>query len=70
MYDIHTSKRNDKEADFSAPIYAASERDPQLCIDYVVTDMIGRGLPQHKIVIGISTHAHAWNIKDGSTLTG
>lgn len=70
MYDVQTSRRNDKEADFSAPIYAASERDPQLCVDYTVTDMITRGLPANKIVIGIPTYAHSWNIKEGATSTG
>lgn len=69
-YDVQTAARNEKEADFSAPIYAPSERDPQLCIDYQVTDMITRGMPANKIVIGIPTHAQAWNIEEGSTSTG
>lgn len=70
MFDVQTAGRNDKEADFSAPIYAPSERDPQLNIDYQVKDIIKRGLPANKVVVGISTHAHAWNIKEGATLTG
>lgn len=69
-FDFQTSKRNDKEADFSAPIYSPSERDPQLCVDYQVTDLINRGMPSNKIVIGIATHAQAWNLKDGATSTG
>jgi chitinase len=69
-FDVQTPERNKKEVDFPAPLYLPSDRNPELNIDYQVTDLIGRGFPAKKIIVGIPTYGRAWAIKDGATSTG
>jgi chitinase len=70
FFDVQTPERNKKEADFSAPIYAPSERDKELNVDFQVTNLITLGFPANKIIVGIPTHGRTWKIEEGSTSTG
>ncbi|KAL7015299.1 hypothetical protein ACKWTF_016391 [Chironomus riparius] len=69
-FDVQTPLRNKEEADYAAPLYKPSERNPELNIDFQVTDLLARGVPTSKIVVGIPTFARAWKIEDGATSTG
>lgn len=69
-FDFHTPQRNDKEADYAAPIYAPSERHPEQNIDFQVTNLLSRGVPATKIVVGIPTFGRGWVINEGATATG
>lgn len=70
VFDVQTPARNDKEADFSAPLHAPSERNPELNVDYQVKSLMSRGFPANKIVIGIPTFGRVWSFDDGATSTG
>lgn len=54
-FDVQTPLRTKKEADFNSPLYAPSDRNPELNVDYQVTDLIKRGFPAAKINVGIPT---------------
>lgn len=69
-FDVQTPQRNKKEADYPAPLYPLSERNPELNADYQVTSLIGRGVPASKIVLGIPTFGRVWSIAEGVTSTG
>jgi GH18 family chitinase len=69
-FDFQTPQRNPKEADFSAPLYTPSERNPELNIDFQVTNLLTRGIPTSKIVVGIPTYGNAWKIDKDVTATG
>ena len=69
-FDQQTPERNKKEADFTAPLYPLSERNPELNIDYQVTDLMGRTSPASKIVVGIPTYGRVWKIEKEKTATG
>lgn len=70
VFDVQTPQRNKKEVDYPAPLYALSERNPELNVDFQVTCLIGRGFPANKIVIGIPTFGRAWTIEEGASQTG
>lgn len=69
-FDVQTPDRNKKEADYPAPLYALSERNPELNVDYQVTSLIGRGFPASKIILGIPTFGRIWALEEGVTTTG
>lgn len=69
-FDVQTPERNKKEVDFPAPLYLPSERNPELNVDFQVTDLINRGFPAGKIVVGIPTFGRSWEIEEGATSTG
>lgn len=69
-FDVQTTQRNKKEVDYTAPLYAPSDRNPELNIDFQVTNLINRGVPGAKIVVGIPTYGQVWQIEEGSTSTG
>lgn len=69
-FDAQNPHRNKNEADFPAPLYLPADRNPEMNIDYQVTDLIARGFPANKIVVGIPTFGRAWEIKEGATATG
>jgi GH18 family chitinase len=69
-FDFQTPVRNPKEADYAAPIYAPSERNPEFNVDYQVNNLLQRGVPATKIVLGIPTFARVWKIEEDATLTG
>lgn len=70
VFDVQNPTRNKKEADYPAPLYAPSERNSELNVDFQVTNLIARGVPAAKIVIGIPTFGRVWHIEDGKTSTG
>lgn len=70
VFDVQTPARNKKEADYPAPLYAPSERNPELNVDFQVTNLIARGVPAAKIVIGIPTFGRVWSIEEDKTTTG
>lgn len=69
-FDQQTPARNKEEADFPAPLYKLSDRNPELNVDFQVTDLMGRQAPANKIVIGIPTYGRVWQLEDGKTSTG
>jgi chitinase len=69
-FDAQTPYRNEKEVDFPAPLYLPSDRNPELNVDYQVQDLLNRGFPAGKIVVGIPTYGRTWVIEDGATATG
>lgn len=69
-YDVQTPARYTEEADYASPLYSATERNPELNVDYQVTNLLGRGVPPSKIVVGIPTFARAWKIEEDATATG
>jgi chitinase len=69
-YDFATPERNPKEADFAAPLYALSERNPELNADSQVAWWLGQRAPATKIVLGIPTFGRAWELDSDSGLTG
>lgn len=70
VFDVQIPSRTKKEADYPAPLYAPSERNPELNVDFQVTNLIARGVPASKIIIGIPTFGRVWQIEDGKTSTG
>lgn len=70
VFDVQTPQRYNKEADYPAPLYTLSERNPELNVDFQVTNHIGRGFPANKIIIGIPTFGRIWALEEGSTTTG
>jgi GH18 family chitinase len=69
-YDYQTPQRYKDKADYAAPLFTPSERNPELNANFQVTDLVARGVPSNKIVLGIPTFGRGWNIKDGATATG
>lgn len=69
-FDFYTPERNPKEADFFAPLYPLSERDPELCADAQVNWWISNRVPATKIILGIPTYGRAWELDSDSGLTG
>ena len=70
VFDVQTPERNKKEVDYPAPLYTPSERNPELNIDFQVSNLIKEGFPANKIVVGIPTFGRVWEIEEGSTQTG
>lgn len=70
VFDVQTPQRNKKEADFPAPLYTPSERNPELNIDYQVSNLLGRGVPSSKLIVGIPTYGRVWQLEEDKTLTG
>jgi GH18 family chitinase len=69
-FDFQTPARNPKEADYAAPIYTPSERNAEFNVDFQVNDLLKRGVPATKIVLGIPAFGRVWKIEEDSTLTG
>lgn len=69
-FDVQTTKRNPKEADFPAPIYPLEERDSRLNIDSQFTELQQKGLVPEKIVIGVPTYGHVWKLEKDATISG
>jgi chitinase len=70
MFDVFTPYRNKKEADYPAPLYPPSERNPEHNIDFQVTNLVARGFPASKIVIGIPTFGRTWEFEESASSTG
>lgn len=69
-FDFYTPERNPKEADFAAPLYPLSERNPDLNVDSQVTYWLNNRAPATKVVVGIPTFGRAWELDSESGLTG
>lgn len=69
-FDFYTPERNPKEADFAAPLYPLSERNPDLNVDSQVTYWLSSRAPATKVVVGIPTFGRAWELDSDSGLTG
>jgi chitinase len=69
-FDVQTPDRNPKEADHPAPLYPMSERNPELNVDFQVTDLLRKTAPSVKIVVGIPTYGRAWKLEKDVTATG
>lgn len=69
-FDFYTPERNPKEADFAAPLYPLSERNPDLNVDSQVSYWLSSRAPATKVVVGIPTFGRAWELDSDSGLTG
>lgn len=69
-YDFQTWERNNYEADYSAPIYALTNRIPESNVDFQVNLWLQHGAPPQKLIVAIPTHARSWKLTKDSTRTG
>lgn len=69
-FDVQIPSRTKKETDYPAPLYAPSERNPELNVDFQVTNLVSRGVPASKIVVGIPTFGRVWQLEKDATATG
>ncbi|CAG9136023.1 Chitinase-like protein en03 [Plutella xylostella] len=69
-FDYFTPERNEKEADYTAPIYAPQNRHPEQNVDAAVKYWRNAGAPPTKIVVGIATYARTWKLDSDSEIAG
>lgn len=69
-FDVYTPARNPKEADYTSPILAVSDRNTEETVDAWASYLIANQLPANKIVVGLPTFGRAWKIEQDATLTG
>nr|XP_021205993.2 chitinase-like protein EN03 isoform X3 [Bombyx mori] len=69
-YDYYTPTRNNKEADYTAPIYTPQNRNPLQNADAAVTYWLTSGAPSQKIVLSIATFGRTWKLDADSEIAG
>jgi len=69
-FDFSTPDRYKETADFPAPLYELSERNPEFNVHYQVQYWLNNNCPATKINVGIPTYGRAWKMTDDSGLTG
>lgn len=69
-FDFHTADRNPEVADFPAPLYELSERNPEFSVNYQVNYWLNNHCPASKINVGIATYARSWKMTKDSGPTG
>ncbi|ALC42082.1 CG5210 [Drosophila busckii] len=69
-FDFFTPERNPELADYSAPIYELSERNPEFNIDAQVKFWLRHSCPASKINVGVPTYGRPWKLSEDSGDTG
>uniref|UniRef100_A0A1A9WQR7 GH18 domain-containing protein n=1 Tax=Glossina brevipalpis TaxID=37001 RepID=A0A1A9WQR7_9MUSC len=69
-FDYVTPYRVPKIADYTAPIYPLSDRDPSHNIDYQVEYWLNHTKATSKLVLGIPAYGRSWIMTKESGLTG
>ncbi|EDW10538.2 LOW QUALITY PROTEIN: moj9 [Drosophila mojavensis] len=69
-FDFYTPQRNPELADYTAPIYELSERNPEFNVDAQVKFWLRHSCPASKINVGVATYGRPWKMTDDSGDTG
>ncbi|XP_055640117.1 chitinase-like protein Idgf4 [Toxorhynchites rutilus septentrionalis] len=69
-FDMQTSERNPKEADYAAPIYELNDRVAGNNVDGLVRVWLSNNAPASKLIVSIPTHGRGWKLTEDSGLTG
>jgi len=69
-FDFFTPQRNPEVADYIAPIYELSERNPEFNVAYQVKYWLRNNCPGSKINVGVATYGRPWKLTDDSGETG
>nr|QFZ95576.1 imaginal disc growth factor [Hepialus humuli] len=69
-FDFYTPERNPSEADYTAPLYEAYERNPGNNINHLTQYWLTNGAPGSKIVVGIATFGRTWKMTSSSNIAG
>ncbi|KAM8713578.1 hypothetical protein ACLKA7_013837 [Drosophila subpalustris] len=69
-FDFSTPQRNPELADYAAPIYELSERNPQFNVDAQVKYWLRNSCPASKINVGVASFGRPWKMTDDSGETG
>ncbi|XP_023163971.2 imaginal disk growth factor 6 [Drosophila hydei] len=69
-FDFFTPQRNPELADYTAPIYDLSERNPEFNVDAQVKFWLRNSCPSSKINVGVATYGRPWKMTDDSGDTG
>ncbi|XP_039484715.1 imaginal disk growth factor 6 [Drosophila santomea] len=69
-FDFFTPQRNPEVADYAAPIYELSERNPEFNVAAQVKYWLRHNCPASKINVGVATYGRPWKLTDDSGDTG
>lgn len=69
-FDFQTPARNDKQADYPAPLYELNERNPEANVNFQVQFWLNGHTPASKINIGAPAYGRAWIMSKDSGITG
>lgn len=69
-FDFNTPERNEKKADYPAPIYGLDDRDPEANVNYQVQYWLNEHIPAGKINVVAPAYGRSWVMSKHSGLTG